>query len=82
VLGRCAAAAPARVARFVGTLTPATAQRVDRSSLAEHFMWTAGWRGTMRQLAADLAPATRSWRATWSIYERRAWQMLRGRVGT
>jgi hypothetical protein len=35
----------------------------------------------MRQLAADLAPATRSYRAAWSIYERRTWQVLRGRVG-
>ena len=81
VLGRCAAAAPVRVVRFVGELVPATAQRVDRNSLAEHFMWATGWRGRMRQLAADVAPATRSWRATWSIYERRAWQLLRGRVG-
>jgi hypothetical protein len=81
VLDRCAAMAPARVLRIVERLTPATAQRVERSSVAEHFMWTAGWSGTMRQLAADLAPATQSWRAAWSIYERRAWQLLRGRVG-
>lgn len=81
VLDRCAAAAPARVVRIVERLTPATAQRVERSSIAEHFMWTTGWVGTMRQLATDLAPATRSWRAALSIYERRTWQVLRGRVG-
>jgi len=80
VLERCAAAAPARVVRIVARLAPATAQRVERSSIAEHFMWSAGWPGLCRQLAADLVPA-RSWRAAWSIYERRAWQMLRGRVG-
>jgi len=80
VIERCAAAAPQRVVCFVRTLTPATAQRVDRSSIAEHFMWTTGWAGTMRQLAADLMPVARSWRASWSIYERRAWQLLRGRI--
>lgn len=80
VLDRCAAVTPARVVRFIGTLTPATAQRVDRNSVAEHFMWTTGWQSKVRQLAADIAPSTRSWRATWSIYERRAWQLLRGQV--
>jgi hypothetical protein len=80
VLDRCAATVPARVVRVVDRLRPATAQRVERSSISEHFMWTAGWTGTMRQLAADLAPATRSWRGAWSIYERRVWQVLRGRV--
>lgn len=81
VIARCAAAAPERVRRFVRTLTPSTAQRVDRSSIAEHFMWTTGWGGAMRQLAADLVPARQSWRVSWSIYERRAWQLLRGRIG-
>jgi hypothetical protein len=80
VLDRCAAAAPRRVVRFVVALTPATAQRVDRSSLAEHFMWTSGW-GKLRQLAADLVLTPQLRRAAWSIYERRAWQLLRGRVG-
>jgi hypothetical protein len=82
VLDRCAAAAPPRVVRFVDSLTPATAQRVDRSSLAEHFMWTSNWVGALRQLVADVVPAPRSWRASLTIYERRAWQVLRGRMGT
>jgi hypothetical protein len=81
VIERCAAAAPPRVARIVAGLTPATAQRVDRSSIAEHFMWSPGWSGIGRQLAVDLVPGVSSWRGAWAIYERRLWQLLHGRVG-
>jgi len=79
VLDACAAAAPPRVRRIVRGLTPATAQRVDRSSIAEHFMWAAGWTGLVRQIAADLVPA-RPGRGAWPIYQRRAWQLVRGRL--
>lgn len=79
VLDRCAAAAPARVLRVVGRLTPASAQRVDRSSIAEHFMWALGWTGLARQLAADIFPAM-GWRGAWAVYQRRAWQVLRRRL--
>ncbi|HEU4962013.1 MAG TPA: nucleotidyltransferase family protein [Sphingomonas sp.] len=80
VIERCAAAAPARVVRVVDRLTPATAQRVEGSSIAEHFMWARGWAGLSRQLAADLVPAAASWRRFWAIHERRVWQVLRGQV--
>jgi hypothetical protein len=80
VLERCAAEAPAGVRRVVGRLAPATAQRIERGSLQEHFMWTSGWAERMRQLAADLVPAAGSWRELMWIYERRAWSLIRGRL--
>ncbi|MGE5721546.1 MAG: nucleotidyltransferase family protein [Sphingomonadales bacterium] len=79
VLERCAAEAPPAVRAVVGRLTPATAQRVHRGSLAEHFMWTRGWRGRLEQLASDLVPST-SARTLWSVYERRIWALVRGRI--
>lgn len=80
VLGACAARAPEAVRTAIANLTPATAQRIDRASLAEHFMWAPGWRGRLHQLAADLAPDVRSWPALLGIYEERAWRIIRGRV--
>ena len=79
VLGACAAAAPAAVRGALARLTPASAQRIDRSSLSEHFMWASGWRGRLRQLAADLIPAE-GWPSILGIYEERAWRLIRGRV--
>jgi hypothetical protein len=76
----CAANAPLAVRRAVDALTPATAQRIDRASLAEHFMWTPDWRGRLRQLASDLVPDVGSWSAFLGIYEERAWRLVRGRV--
>jgi hypothetical protein len=80
VLAQCAHAAPRGVLRVVRRLTPATAQRIERSSVGEHFMWTDGWVARARQLAADIAPRAGSWRALWSIYEKRAWRLVRGRI--
>lgn len=80
VVERCADAAPRGVVRIVRRLTPAAAQRIARSSIAEHFMWSDDWRQRARQLAADIAPRAGSWRALWSIYEKRAWRLVRGRV--
>ncbi len=80
VLGACARRAPPAVRRIALGLTPATAQRVDRSSLAEHFMWAAGWRAWLRQLAGDILPGVRTWPELAGIYEERAWRLIRGRV--
>jgi hypothetical protein len=80
VLGSCAARAPRAVRRAVERLTPATAQRIDRASLGEHFMWALGWRGRMRQLASDLFPTDRPWPEWRRIYEDRVWRLIRGRV--
>lgn len=80
VIGRCAASAPPAVRQAVGRLTPASAQRVDRASVTEHFMWARGLDGKFRQLAADLLAGTRSWPQWFGIYEERAWRLIRGRV--
>ena len=79
VLAHAAADAPRRARSIIARLTPADAQRVDRNSLAEHFMWTRGPVGWARQIGSDLIPAS-SWRRVREIYATRGWQMLRGRV--
>jgi hypothetical protein len=80
VLDRCAAPAPQAVRRAVERLTPATAQRIDRNSVGEHFMWAEGWRARLRLLASDILPDVGSWPEFRRIYEERAWRLIRGRV--
>lgn len=80
VLDTCAAETPRAVRRALELVTPATAQRIERNSLTEHFMWAVGWRGRLRLLARDLFPADRSWPEFRRIYEERAWRLIRGRV--
>ena len=77
ILAESARAAPHRAVGIVRRLTPATAQRVGRLSLAEHFMWTRGIGGWSRQIAADLVPH-RSVRRNLEIYRARGWQLLGG----
>ena len=77
VLDQCADAAPAGVRHVASTLQPADAQRIGRVSIAEHFMWSTNWRSHVRQLAYDISLPKVSWRKSWGIYERRAWQLLR-----
>jgi hypothetical protein len=79
VLEACADQVPPSALRLLVCLTPANAQRIERSSMAEHFMWSKGWIGRLRQIASDLLPSS-SWRTLWSIYERRAWSLIRGRI--
>ena len=76
VLEISAELAPRRARAIVDRLEPATVHRVDRASIAEHFMWVAGFSGWARQLASDLAPGS----DFWPIYEARAYRLLRGRV--
>jgi hypothetical protein len=80
VLDHCAARTPAAVRRALEPLTPAMAQRIDRNSVGEHFMWGLGWRGRLRLLASDIVPSARSWPELRKIYEERAWRLIRGRV--
>jgi hypothetical protein len=80
VLEICAASAPRAVQRALAQLSPATAQRIDRNSMGEHFMWAEGWRGRLRLAARDLLPADRSWPEFRRIYEERVWRLIRGRV--
>jgi hypothetical protein len=77
VLDVCAAAAPIRVRRLVAALHPATAQRIGRGSLAEHFMWSTGWRDRVRQVAHDIYMPRVEWQTSRAIYEIRAWQLIR-----
>lgn len=80
VLGQCASRAPGAVRRAVERVTPASAQRIDRNSVGEHFMWAQGWQGRLRQLASDILSPGRSWTEFRRIYEERAWRLIRGRV--
>lgn len=76
VLSICAEIAPPRARMIVDRLEPATAQRVDRASIAEHFMWVSGLSGWYRQLTSDLVPGSEAW----AIYEKRAYRLFRGRI--
>lgn len=80
VLSHCAGRAPGPVRRALEQLTPATAQRMDRASIGEHFMWANGWPGLLRMLAFDLLPAPRTLPEILKVYEARAWRLVRGRV--
>ena len=75
ILSESARAASRRAVGIVRRLTPATAQRIGRPSLAMHFMWTRGMEGWARQIAADLVPHA-SLRRSLEIYRARAWQLL------
>jgi len=76
ILERCALATSGRARAVVEQLEPATAHRVDRASLSEHFMWTRGLGSWVRQLGSDLVPRS----AIWPTYQARAYRLLRGRV--
>jgi hypothetical protein len=80
VLDSSAKLAPRRVRAIVERLDPATVQRVDRNSLAEHFMWITGLPALLRQLRSDIVPNQSSPDSAWSIYEARANRLLRGQV--
>lgn len=80
VLKASAKLAPRRARQIVENLDPATAQRVDRNSVAEHFMWVSGLRALLCQLWSDIAPSGGSAQSVWSIYEARANRLLHGRV--
>jgi hypothetical protein len=80
VLALAAESAPTRVRSVVEKLTPANAQRVSRASISEHFMWVTGMQGWLRQLAADILPSSGSGDPIRSIYEARAYRLLRRRI--
>jgi hypothetical protein len=80
VLDHCAAHTPKAVRQVLERLTPATAQRIERNSLGEHFMWADGWRGRLSQFASDILLRGRPWPEFCRVYEERAWRLIRGRV--
>jgi hypothetical protein len=77
VVDRCGEAIPPRARAVVDALEPATAHRVERASLAEHFMWVDGASGWLRQLASDLLPGAGTLRRA---YAARFYRLIRGRV--
>lgn len=74
VVDACGEAMPSRARAVVDLLEPATAHRVNRASLAEHFMWVTGPDGWFRQLRSDLMPGTAALRR---VYEARFYRLLR-----
>lgn len=76
VMNRCRDTAPRRVREIIDRLEPAHAHRVDRASIEEHFMWVCGTMGWLSQLGSDLMPS----RSIRSIYEARAYRLLRGKI--
>jgi hypothetical protein len=77
VLAACAHAALRRVRKIVDQLEPSIAHRVERASVAEHFMWVAGAGGWLRQLWSDVLPNPRSLRR---VYGARLYRLLRGQI--
>jgi hypothetical protein len=80
VLSDCAAHTPGAVRRALERLTPANAQRIERNSVGEHFMWAQGWAGGLSQVASDILLLGRPWPEFRRVYEERAWRLIRGRV--
>jgi hypothetical protein len=77
-LSELEADAPPRMRRVVARLQPATAQRLERLSIAERFIWARGPVEVVRHAAYLLWPArSRSLR---TIYAERLWRVLRGRI--
>ncbi|MGH7467545.1 MAG: nucleotidyltransferase family protein [Longimicrobiales bacterium] len=64
----------------VNGLSPATAQRLERSALNEKFMWAASPIEYIRRAAHMLLPGGGSFRRLARIYVDRAFRLLRGRV--
>lgn len=71
--------APTSVKRVIGQLSPATCQRLARSSFEERFMWTGTLRGFVRELTEGLVP-TVSFSELGRIYRMRFWRLARGTI--
>jgi len=76
IVERCSQAAPPRISRLVDQLRPATAHRIARPTLREHFAWTSGPGGWLRRLAADILPEPGSLRRSVAIHASRARGLL------
>lgn len=78
VLGRCRRAAPDTVRGIVDRLEPAFAQRVERCSLGERYMWSDTWALRARQFAFDvIPPGVNSFSSLREFYETRFWILMR-----
>lgn len=81
ILMACANAAPTGVHRALRRLSPASAQRLDRCSVSERYMWARGWTGVGRELWRSLLPPNCSAREVARIYNLRIRRLLAGRIG-
>jgi hypothetical protein len=78
VLERARRETPPSVRRVIGPLTPATAHRVLRCSLAERFMWAPSRRAIARQVLQEaFPPGSGSPLALARIYRARLWRLAR-----
>lgn len=78
VLRRSRRHVPPAVLRVVDPLTPATAHRVLRCSLAERFMWAPSRRAIARQICGELfPPGSSSLPTLLGIYRTRLWRLAR-----
>ncbi len=83
VLSRLREAATPAMRRVIDSVSPGTAQRIDRPlSLAERLMWAGSSTEFVLRVAHGLwpAPAGRSLRRLAGIYRDRAWRVIRGAV--
>ncbi|HEX7049398.1 MAG TPA: nucleotidyltransferase family protein [Longimicrobiales bacterium] len=82
LLSAVADAAPPRMARLLATLRPAGAQRVDRLSLGERFLWASGPIEHLRRAVHMIWPTSirGSFGKVRHIYGERLYRLLRGRV--
>ena len=77
LVDRCAKEAPARIRHVVKQLRPATAHRINRPTMREHFAWTQGAGGWLRRLAADLVHEPGSLSRSAAIHTSRVRGLLR-----
>jgi hypothetical protein len=70
---------PAAVRRVVGSLTPATCQRIHRCSLTERFMWTATLTGWLREIWGSFLPPVSIGELV-RIYQLRFFALLSGNI--
>lgn len=81
LLARLQQAAPARLRAVIGSLRPATAQRIDGLALDERFMWAATPAEHLKRLGNMLLPTgSGPVQRLGRIYAERAFRIARGRV--
>jgi hypothetical protein len=79
ILEISASAAPRALRRHLEGLTPATAQRVGRISMTQHFMWSDGWHALGKQVLRDLRLAAAT-RESWNYYWNQGAQIFKPRL--
>lgn len=81
VMDACERNAPGKVRSVLERLTPSSAHRVLRMSLAERFMWTGSWFAAAKQVAGECFPAgDRSPRGLIRSYRMRVQRLRHGTI--